>query len=260
MNNRNVRSGGKKPEETVSFQPTASVFDINFKELFFLLLRRLWAMILAFAIVFGGWYYFKEMPKRPYYTARATMFVSNSGDTKNYYSAGDTYNAQALIETCGVVIKTDRVVSEVSEVLGGKYSDAVIRSSISVSSVSETEVMEIKCTTDDPVKSADICNAVLQVVPSVLKERIKVGAAEILDTASVPTAASNLPSFHDPFVYGLLAAAIVAAGIVISYLLDTRIRSKEEITAQYGIPILSEIPNFTMRPKEKYRSYYEYKE
>lgn len=236
-----------------------SIFDIDFRDLGGLLLRSCWILILCFALCFGYIYYTKETVKVPLYTAEATMYVSNSNDVKYIYSTSDTYNAQKLIETCSVVIKTNKVIDKVVDQLDGKYKASEIRSSINVSSIQETEVMQITCTTADPNKSAEICNAILVVVPDVLKENIKVGAAEILDEARVPTAKTNLPSFKQPFVYGVAAAVIAAVVIVVAYLLDTRIKSKEEITAQYGIPVLSDIPNFNVKAKERYRTYYEHK-
>ncbi len=240
-------------------QNSQSVFDIDFRDLGLLLIRRFWILVLCFALCFGYIYYTKETVKVPLYTASATMYVSNSNDVRYYYSTSDTYNAQKLIETCSVVIKTNKVIDKVVDQLDGKYKASEIRSSISVSSIQETEVMQIICTTTDPNKSAEICNAILVVVPSILKENIKVGAAEILDEAQVPQTKTNLPSFRQPFIYGIAAAAVAGVIIVVAYLLDTRIKSKEEITAQYGIPVLSDIPNFNVKAKERYRTYYEHR-
>lgn len=236
-----------------------SVFDVDFRDVALLLLKRIWLIILAFVLCFGYTYYAKETTKVPLYTATAKMFVTNSNDTKYYYSSSDSYNALQLIETCSVVIKTNSVMEQIAQELDNKYSIPTIRGSISVSSENETEVMVISCVTADPQASADICNAVLEVVPTILKEKIKVGAAEILDTASVPTTCTNLPSYRQPTIYGMLAAGVVAVVIVLAYLLDTRIRSKEEITAQYGIPVLSDIPNFNIKTKERYQTYYEHR-
>lgn len=234
-----------------------SIFDVDFKDIAVLLLTKIWAPILAFAICFGYVYYAKELTKVPMYTASATMYVTNSNNTKYVYSSSDSYNSLALIETCSVVIKTDTVMDLVAEKLDGKYSQGYIKSCINVFSVNETEVMQITATTPDAQGSADICNAVIEVIPTILKERIKVGAANVLDEATVPTYCTNLPSFKTPIEIGLLGAVIVAAVIVIAYLLDTRIKSKDEIPARYGIPVLSDIPNFNIKPKERYNNYYE---
>lgn len=243
----------------VNNQNDQSIFDVDFKDIAVLLLRRAWAIILAFVICFSYIYYTKEITKVPLYTASATMYVTNSNNTKYVYSSSDSYNASALIETCSVVIKTNTVMELVAEELGGKYPQNYIKSCINVVSVNETEVMQITATTQDPQSSADICNAVLEVVPKILKERIKVGAANVLDYAEVPTVKTNLPSFKKPITYGLIAAGVVAVVVVLTYLLDTRIKSKEEITAQYGIPVLSDIPNFNIKAKERYQTYYDHR-
>jgi capsular polysaccharide biosynthesis protein len=83
-----------------------------------------------------------------------------------------------------------------------------------------------------------------------------VGAANPLDTAE-DAYRGNMPSLKSAILFGFIGAAAMAVILVIAYLLDNRIRSKEEITDQYGIPVLSDIPNFNVKSKERYQTYYE---
>lgn len=246
---------------------TPGMFEnIDYKDLAFMILRRLWIVILAFAIAFAYCYYTKELTRVPCYKTSATMYVTNSNDIKYYYSSSDTYNAQNLIKTCGVVINTAGVRQEIADELnsqgktyvdGNPYKADYIN--IEVSSVNETEVMQITATTTNPQVSADICNAALEVVPQVLKDKIKVGAAEVLDVAPVNKSNINQPTYNSPLMYGGVAAGIVVAVFVMLYMVDTRIKSKEEITQVYGLPVLSEIPNFNVKSKERYNAYYEHR-
>lgn len=225
-------------------------------------------MVLCFALTFAYVYYTRETKKVPMYTASATMYVTSSTETgyKYYYSPSDTYSAVQLIKTCGEVVVSNKVLADVSEKLKEWDSPAQtlsiggLKSSMVISSLNETEIMIIKATTSDPKASQDICNAVLEIVPEALKEIIQVGAANVVDAAQKPTSSSNNPSYRDPAIYGILSAAVAAAIIFFINLLDTRIKSKEEITAQYGIPVLGDIPNFSSKTNERYYSYYEQKE
>ncbi len=299
-------------------------FEIDLKEVALLLLKRIWILLLCFAVCFGALYYIVEIPKKPMYIATATMYVSSSNETISSYSTNESRNSQDLIKVCSVVIKqnvvTEPVIEEMqvraqvlkqnaeslaadadaietgaapndtvsletelgaadtleatpqskaarlrerSKALMNLYDEymnmdsAFIAESVDVSPVDETQVMKITCTTEDAQMSIDICNSVLDIVPDMLIERIKVGVAEPLDTATeITTVGTNYPSFKIPALGGLALALVVAVVIVLSYYLDTRIKSKEEITERYGIPILSEIPNFNMKSKERYRTYY----
>ncbi len=267
MNNNNTN---------VSTGSGGGLLDIDFKDLGLLLLKRLWLIIIAFAVMFSYKWFMVEQKKSPVYTSSATMFVTNSNETKYIYSPSDTYSAQSLIKTCGVVITTNQVKKMIAKELNSieeeKAKEAEDRGetyekteyyywnlgAISISSVAETEVMRISVTNSDPQKAVDVCNAIMKVVPDVLKEKIMVGAANPIDQAQQPYK-SNLPQMKNAIMFGIYGAAGMAILLVIVYLLDNRIRSKEEITQQYGIPVLSDIPNFNVKSKERYSTYYEHR-
>jgi len=250
------------------------LLDIDFKDLGLLLLKRFWLIIIAFALFFSYKWWFVEQRKVPTYTASASMYVTNSNEMKYIYSSSDNYNAQSLIKTCGVVITTEGVRGQIADQLNSMEASKVDAAAeegktyepieynagnlgvIQISSVAETEVMSISVTTGDRQRSVDVCNAILKVVPKVLKEKIMVGAANPLDTAE-DAYRGNMPSLKSAILFGFIGAAAMAVILVIAYLLDNRIRSKEEITDQYGIPVLSDIPNFNVKSKERYQTYYE---
>ena len=255
---------------------SGNLLDIDFKDLALLLLKKLWLIVIAFALLFSYKWWFVEQKRVPTWTSNATMFVTNSNQTKIQYSTSDTYSASRLINTCAEVIGTNLVRSQIADQLnsveqakvdaaaaeGKTYTpyeyNAWNIGSIQISSVSETEVMSISVTNSDPDRAVEVCNATLKVVPKVLKEKIMVGAANPLDEAQPPHK-GNLPTMKSAITFGLIGAAAVAVIIVIAYLLDNRIRSKEEITQQYGIPVLSDIPNFNVKSKERYTTYYEHR-
>ncbi len=263
MNNNNNSNNG-------------SLLDIDFKDLGLLLLKKLWLIVIAFALLFSYKWWFVEKKKMPTWTSNATMYVTNSNETKFYYNTSDTYSASKLINTCAQVINTNLVKSQIADQLnsmeqakvdaaaeeGNTYTpyeyNAWNIGAINISSVAETEVMSISVTSDDPERAVDSCNAILKVVPKVLKEKIMVGAANPLDEAQAPYK-GNLPNMRSAVMFGLLGAGGMAVILVVAYLLDNRIRSKEEITQQYGIPVLSDIPNFNVKSKERYTTYYEHR-
>lgn len=234
--------------------------NINIKAYLQLLLRRAWMLILAFAIAFGLVYCLYEYPKQPVYTAEATMFVKSSDADQKYYTSTESYAAQALIKTCSVVIKSDTVAREIQAVLAETYPGLTIyqiQGCMSINSVNETEIMSIRATTGDPQLSVDICNAALDVVPQMLLDVVKVGAANVLDGATYATS-SNFPSFRSPMMYGALAAAAVAGVLFLIFILDTRIKGSEEIVRLYKLPVIGEIPNFNHSASGRYGRYSRY--
>ncbi|MBR3639103.1 MAG: hypothetical protein IKN50_00695, partial [Clostridia bacterium] len=63
----------------------SSLLDIDFKDLALLLLKRLWLIIICFALFFSYKWFFVEKKRVPTWTAYATMYVTNSNDIKYYY-------------------------------------------------------------------------------------------------------------------------------------------------------------------------------
>ena len=79
---------------------------IDLKAMALLLLRHAWIILLAFLLCFILTYFAVERPKVPVYSATATMYVSPGSST--YYSSGNQLNAQALINVCNVIVKSNR--------------------------------------------------------------------------------------------------------------------------------------------------------
>lgn len=234
--------------------------SINFRAYFSMLFRNFWLLLAAFAIAFGYSWVAIEQPKKPIYTAQSTMYVT-SGKQENWvqYSTSYQFAAQALIETCSVVIKSDRSVELMRQQLVEEYPEITaneIRSAITVGSVNETEVMSITATSADKEKAIDIANAALEVVPSILKDVVKVGEANPLDTASYATS-SNYPSLRGPILFGGVALVLVAGLLFVIVFLDTRIKDEEELSREFGLTVIGEVPNFTRPVGGKY-SYYRY--
>ena len=188
------------------------------------------------------------------------MYVTGGKqDNGGQYSTSYQFAAQALIKTCSVVIQSNRSTEQIRQQLIDKYPDITaeeIGDAISVGSVNETEVMSITVTSSDKGKAIDIANAVLEVVPAILKDVVKVGEANPLDTAT-SAVESNHPGWRGPIIVGGASMAAVAVGMFVFVFFDTRIKDEEELSREFGLKVIGEIPNFTHPIGRKY-SYYRY--
>ncbi len=254
------RNGNKTMDDT-----------IDLKKLALLLLRYSWVILLAFLICFIITYFVKT----PEYSATALMYVSNrSDDTPNsQYSSSNQSNAQALINTCSVIVRSNSALSKIMEeldtidgvadrvylspVTGESYTDARIKKMITLSSVNNTEVMEIKVTCTDVNDAITIANAIVDVVPLVIKDTINSGYATKVDSAYFDE--SSFSALKIPILVGLVAAVLAAGVIILLSMLDTRIHTKEDIVSVYNIPVIGEIPDITEKNNERYYARYELK-
>ncbi len=249
---------------------------IDLKKLALLLLRHIWIILLAFLLCFIITYFAVEMPKTPKYSATALMYVSNRADSNpnSQFTTSNQSGAMALINTCNVIVKSNSALGKimdeldaadgtadriyVSSTTGNSYTDADVKEMIELSSVDNTEVMAIKVTCADTNDAIAIANAIVDVVPLVIKETINSGYATKVDSAYFD-GISNTPGLTTPFIVGFVAAAAAAGVIILINSLDTRIHTKEDIVSVYNIPVIGEIPDITEKNNERYYARYELK-
>lgn len=253
---------------------------IDLKATALLLLRHAWIIILAFLLCFILTYFAVERPKTPVYSATATMYVSNlsrdnTSTSSSYYSSGNQVSAQALINTCNVIVKSNNAMNKVmaeldtldgvedsvftSAVSGVSYTASSIKGMINLSSVNSTEVMAVRVTCGDATDAMTIADAIVDVVPTVVEEIINSGYAKKVDSAYF-SGQGNVPGLTKPAIVGFVAAIAVCVIIILISTFDTRIHTKDDIIAVYNVPIIGEIPDFAGKSNERYYARYEHTE
>ena len=220
---------------------------IDLVKLFFYLLKKSWILIICGVIGFCVSFWNTAYRQTDTYTASGTMYVYNGNPNLvnyQYTSTSDLNSAVQLMNTYMVVIKSNKVLDVVAERLAPDYpyiTPAYISASLSMGSVAQTGVMQIRCRTDEAQKSSDICNAVLDVAPAEIIRVVGAGNIEIVDYATPP----RFPDARGTMRKGMIGAlaGMVAAGavLVLLFLFMQKIESARELTEAYTPPVLSEI-------------------
>lgn len=123
------------------------------------------------------------------------------------------------------------------------YSNQTLRGMISANALNSTEILEVKVTSKDPEEAAEIANTLAKLAPPEIIRVVQAGGVELIDEAVVnvnPVA----PNIQLNTVIGALLGAVLAClGILILAMLDTRIKSEEDLQRQYELPVLGVIPD-----------------
>lgn len=221
--------------------------QIDLVKLILYVLKRIWLVIICAAIGFGVFYWLASSRQIDTYTASGTMYVYNGNPNLvnyQYTSSSDLNSAVQLLDTYMVVVKSDKVMDAVAERLSAQYPGILpeyISSTLSMGSVAETGVLRVRCVTEDPQKSADICNAVLDVAPAEIIRVVNAGGIEIIDYAKVPL----FPDYRSPMRRGIIGGLFgaVASGmlLLILFLLNRRVADTKELTDNYTPPVLASL-------------------
>ena len=226
---------------------TRKAKQIDLVKLTIYMLKRAWLIVLCAVIGFAGLYWYTTRNHVDTYTARGTMYVYNNNPNLvnyQYTSTSDLNSAVQLLDTYMVVVRSNKVMDVMVERLSKDYpgiTASAISGSLSMGSVSETGVLEVRCVTRDPQMSADICNAVLDVAPSEIIRVVGAGSIEIIDYAMAPTR----PDASNPArraLRGALAGAVAAGALLaLMFLLNNKITDTKELSENYTLPILSAV-------------------
>lgn len=224
--------------------------DINYIKLAIFLLKWCWVIILCAAVGFGFMYWRASRNAVDTYTASGTMYVYNANPNLvnyGYTSSSDISSAVRLVETYRTVVASNKVMDVVVERLSADYpyiTARYITGSLAMSSVNETGVVRVSCTTDDPQKSADICNAVMDVAPAEIIRVVGAGGIEVIDYAVPPSRANGYDLKGQALKGALYGAVPPAAVLVLLFLLNQKIEDAQELSEAFDIPVLASLKRY----------------
>ena len=223
--------------------------ELDLKEVFRIIIKRIWLILLCAAIVGIATYIYQNSSVPDRYQAKATLYINNKntedGDGNNLTSANLT-TAQKLVKTYGTFIQSDLVLDQVAAIDGINKTASQIRSMVSTKSVNDTEMFAVYVVSTDPYEAANIANAIAKVAPSTIANIIEGSYAKEVDLAKVP----SVPVDAGRETKAVIAAVIAAVAFVLRGMLDTHVRTEEELERICDIPVLGSIPDFEQSVKE----------
>ena len=192
------------------------------------------------------------IPKK--YTSSIELYVNNGTNTSttNTINPNDLTASQKLVGTYIVILKNRDVLNQVAAKIGN-ISYEQLQSDISMSAVDSTEVLKISAETEDAQLSTNICKAMADTAPDILKRVVKAGSVEVIGSASVPTEPSS-PNIKRNTLIGALAFLIVSIFIsIIVFMKDNTVKGEKDIQEKLKVPVLGEIPDLNADNKGGYR-------
>ncbi len=226
--------------------------QLDLLELLMVYLHRWWAIALSVIVTAAialGVTWFAITPQ---YTASVSLYVNNSrtSDTTEITSTSLS-TSKMLVGTYMNMVKSNTVLQKVVDTAGLEYSVGQLRSMLSTSQMDDTEIFRISITHPDPEEAAAVVNAIADIAPGELENFIVGSSCKIIDFATVPSAPSS-PSYSRNTILGGLVGGVIMVGILtVMHLTDVRIKTAEDLTKLFDMPVLGEIPDFSAKHKEK---------
>ena len=184
----------------------------------------------------------------PVYQSSTTLILaksdSNEGATKNsdtITTTEVTLNSK-LVSTYSELVKSKNVIREVRTNLGINEEEEIMRKGVTVSSVKDTELIEITVTNKDATYSAKIANEIAKVFTEKVKEYYNISNVYVVDEAEVNSNPSNINHTKDIAIFTFIGIVIAVMYVLVANMLDTTIKTQEDVERIFKIPVRAEIP------------------
>ena len=192
--------------------------------------------------------------------AVAAFLITNFFMTKKYASSATIYlkpnvSEQGIIDSTALnsnskmvnnyisLIQGESILSQVAKQLDIKDVEE-IKNSLSVSNLTDTEIIVVESKTDDPVKSQAIVKSTVTIFFKEMKEKLDIKNMTISDQPQINETPVS-PSKKMNTLIGAIAGLILSGGYVfLQYLFDKRLKNKADAENFLGVPVLGEIPWF----------------
>ncbi|OCL31809.1 hypothetical protein BCR15_08820 [Tessaracoccus lapidicaptus] len=212
------------------------------------IVRRYWRSTLATVFLCIALAAGFTVLQSPTYTATSSVFISvESGGTAGELSQGATY-AERQVGSFISVATSAMVLQPVIDELVLDLSVKELAEKLSVSSPSATSIIKVSADDESAQRSADLANAVAASLQRSTEELAPPGpdgnrlvSATIIDQAVVPESPSAPLPGMNLALGGLLGLLLGFGQAVLRTVLDTRVRTTEDVADLTDAPVLAAI-------------------
>ena len=160
-------------------------------------------------------------------------------------SLADLNLGNALTADYQTIIKSRAVLNKVIQDLGLNTDYRSLAKLITVSNPNDTHIIHMTVTTSDLTLSRDIVNDLLSVSIDRIYQIIGTNEPTIIDYSEAEAVNDVTPSIIKHMVIGgLIGAVLVAAFVVLRSIMDSTIKSDDDVERYLRLPVLAAVPYY----------------
>ncbi len=204
--------------------------------------------VLVIAIAFGvGGFVYNSYFVEPTYVATVKFYASGNDNSP---LLGNSVAPQ-YVEFLNVNEFYEMVSKDLFADTGIDMTPREISRMLSFSSVvEETSSFFVTVKFSDPSLAYNVALSIAEKAPEQVNGFSEVGALEVIENPTLPTAPTSPGSLKIAILGFVLGFVFAAFLVVLKELLDNSLKTPEEITELFGIPVFGSVPDFSMGDKK----------
>lgn len=223
--------------------------EIDLKELIQIFLEKRTQIILITLICMAiGLIYSIGFVTPKYETSTSLLLATNSSSTdqnqmgtESITTTDVTINSK-LVGTYSELVKSKKIIRNVISNLALDIEYGTLRKNVSVTAVSNTEIIKISVKNEDAVISAKVANEIAKVFIENVKEFYGIENVHVVDQAETPTGPSNINHTKTVIIFGFIGIVASVMYILILNMMDTTVKNQEDLEKMLGLPVLATLP------------------
>ena len=226
--------------------------EIDLKDILMLFWSKKAKIILILAIFAILGIIYTEKFVTPIYTSSTTLVLATSEDeteqSTNTITTTDITLNSKLISTYSELVKSNNVIRQVISNLGIDLKEEELKNNITVSSVKDTELIEISVTNINATTAEKVANEIAKVFTQKVSEIYNINNVQVVDQAEISTSPSNINHAKDVIIFTFVGVVVAVMYVLMANMLDTTIKSAEEVEKEFKVPVLASIPLYNFEP------------
>ena len=182
----------------------------------------------------------------PKYQASTTLLLATNSSADNTgtgsITTSDVTLNSKLVSTYSKLVGSKKVIREVISNLSLDMEEETLKKSVSVTAVEDAEMIQISVKNEDPVLATKIANETASVFINNVKEYYNMENVHVVDKAEIPQEPSNVNHIKDVIIFSFIGVVIAVMYVLIANMLDTTIKSEEDIEKISKLTVLATMP------------------
>ncbi len=215
--------------------------EIDLKELFDYFKSKIVWIIAIVILLIGIGNIYTILTRVPMYQSNTTIVLVSENQTESYNSTELQMNKN-LVSTYSEIIKSRKVLEQVIKNLNLNYGVGELSRNITVSAVTNTEIIRIAVGDPDAALATKIANEIATVFSDEIQKIYKLNNVSIVDKAVDAVKPYNVNYIKDNVIYIAIGLVLSCGIIFINFYFDTTIKTSEEIENKLGLTVMGIVP------------------
>lgn len=180
---------------------------------------------------------------KPQYEATTKVFIGKEEGAEQGYNQSDVIMYKQLMKTYLETVKTKDLIGRALEDVKTELEVKEVLAGLTVTNVTDTQILEIKFKGKNPEEARDIVAAVTGEFINTSKTLVANGNVRVIEEVVVPenpVSPNKKMNIAIAFILGLMVS--VGLCFLLEFM-DNTFKSKEQLEREIDIPVLGTIPN-----------------